>query len=431
MSKLSLIVLAGGSGTRMWPLTVNKLLTPFFGRPFLLHTLQTLQVAKAVKTVVVASPGLAKTIREKGWAKEAEIVIQPKSLGMADAILRASQVIKGGPAVVVNGGDFFTPPAVRRFLAEADKTTGGLLPAVQVEECFPGGYLETSGKRVTAVIEKPGKGNEPSDKVKAVLDYFTDFNQLITSIRAVSTRRDDRYEQALSRLLTSERFEWAEYHGPWASIKYPWHVLDLMDHFFQSLAPKPFCRSEIPQGVEVKQPVWIEHGVRLFSGAVVRGPVYLASGCVVGNGALVREAMIGSDSVVGFGTEVARSWIGERCWFHSNYIGDSVVADDTSFGAGSLTANVRLDEQPVASNIKGVKTSSGRQKFGAVVGPQARVGVLAALMPGVKIGTKTVIGPGTVVGQDVPDGMVVFGRQELTVKPNRNRKLPSRSNRRL
>jgi bifunctional UDP-N-acetylglucosamine pyrophosphorylase/glucosamine-1-phosphate N-acetyltransferase len=129
--------------------------------------------------------------------------------------------------------------------------------------------------------------------------------------------------------------------------------------------------------------------------------------------------MIGAGSVVGFASEVARSWVGEKCWFHRNYVGDSVLEGRVAMGAGAVTANLRLDEGEVESVVKGKKTATGRVKLGLMSGAGVKIGVNSAVMPGVKIGGGSFLGPGTVLREDIPDGKAVFVEQKHVVKKNR------------
>ena len=85
---------------------------------------------------------------------------------------------------------------------------------------------------------------------------------------------------------------------------------------------------------------------------MIKGPCYIGRGSIIGNGALIRDfAHLGKRCVVGFGTEIKHSYIGNDCWFHMNYIGDSVVGSRCSFGAGTVTANLRFDEGEVMVKV--------------------------------------------------------------------------------
>ena len=144
--------------------------------------------------------------------------------------------------------------------------------------------------------------------------------------------------------------------------------------------------------------VIIEKNVRVLPHACIKGPCFIGEGTIIGNNSLVRGSSVGKHCVIGYNTEVARSLIADNCWFHSNYIGDSVIEPDVSFGAGALTANFRLDQK----EIKG----TNRTKLGAIIGQGTRVGVNTSLMPGISLGHHSVVGPGLVLKQDLQDKAV-------------------------
>ena len=156
----------------------------------------------------------------------------------------------------------------------------------------------------------------------------------------------------------------------------------------------------------------IEKGVRIFENAVVKGPVYIGENSVIGNSALVRGySHIGRDSVVGFATEVKHSYVGDSCWFHSNYIGDSIISDNCSFGAGTVTANFRFDEGQIGE--------TGLDKFGCIMGEDCKTGINVSLMPGVRIGPNSIIGPHVMVHEDVEPDRIVLLKQQHTVIKNK------------
>jgi bifunctional UDP-N-acetylglucosamine pyrophosphorylase/glucosamine-1-phosphate N-acetyltransferase len=78
-----------------------------------------------------------------------------------------------------------------------------------------------------------------------------------------------------------------------------------------------------------------------------------------------------------------------------------------NFGAGTLVANLRFDEQPVKVTVKGVRVSSGRIKLGSFVGGYVKTGINVSILPGVKIGAYSIIYPGVVVGRDVEYGSLI------------------------
>src|SRR5260370_40318768 len=83
----------------------------------------------------------------------------------------------------------------------------------------------------------------------------------------------------------------------------------------------------------------VTEGVRIFPGAQVVGPAYIGPGRIVGNESLVRGSMIGENTEVGYGCEVARSWVGSNGHLHHSYVGGSVVDDHAGLAFGTVTAN--------------------------------------------------------------------------------------------
>jgi bifunctional UDP-N-acetylglucosamine pyrophosphorylase/glucosamine-1-phosphate N-acetyltransferase len=204
-------------------------------------------------------------------------------------------------------------------------------------------------------------------------------------------------------------------------ITYPWEYLDLLDEALSKI------RRRIPKDVQISKlavvegKVTLEPGVRIFEGAKVRGPAYIGKNTIIGNGSLVRESIIGESCVVGYCTEIARSLIGSPSWFHTNYVGDSIFDGDISMGSGAITANLRLDEAEIVSMIGNKKIGTKRNKLGCIVGAGTRFGVNAVPMPGIKIGQNSFVGAGVVLNQDLPDGSFCAAKQELKIAKNRTR----------
>lgn len=315
--------------------------------------------------------------------------------------------------------------------SENSKKIESFIIGKKVEEYFPGGYLETDENGLLKnIVEKPGAGNEPSDLINLVVHLHRNPARLIKYLKNVKSTEDDLYEVALAEMMRDGiKMKALPYDGFWQAIKYPWHLLPAFQFLLarkivhrgdfqqskQIEKPKISSRFsvdeqivigknvQIAENVTIKGPVVIDDNVKIFENAVIKGPVYLGKNTIVANNALVRDAHVGADSVVGFGTEIARSYLDSEVWTHSNYLGDSFLGRNISFGAGAVTGNLRLDEANISVNIKGIKTDSGQNKLGAIIGNDVRVGINTSLMPGIKIGHGCSIGAGIVVGQDIAD----------------------------
>jgi bifunctional UDP-N-acetylglucosamine pyrophosphorylase/glucosamine-1-phosphate N-acetyltransferase len=104
---------------------------------------------------------------------------------------------------------------------------------------------------------------------------------------------------------------------------------------------------------------------------------------------------------------------------HLSYIGDSIIGENCNLAAGTITANIRLDEAAINVKLKGRLLSSGRRKLGTIMGDGVQTGINSSMMPGVRVGASSCIGPGVVVYEDVPANHMVFARQALVRKPTK------------
>lgn len=419
MSRPIVLVLAGGASNRFWPLRDKQLLS--FGAQTLLERhLSMLSSLGCDHMVVVAGPRSAEDVREMASRIPARIQVrvQPEARGMADAVLHALPALQDAgdcPIYVTQAHD-----VVERRLHEAlldgwerlGGSPSGLLGAVRVSSYFPGGYLTLKDERVTSVIEKPGAGNEPSNLVNLVAHVFASWQQLREAIEQEQARPggDDAYERALSRLMAANEFRVSVYEGRWQALKYPWHVLDVMDMLLDLWRRGIESPGEEYEARE--DGVFFGREVRQFPGSYIVGPALLDHGSTVGQTALVRGSVVGPRSVVGFGSEVARSYLGEHVELHHNYVGDSVLDRESSLGFGAVTANYRVDGRTVPSVVGGERLNTGRMKLGLMLGEGTRIGVQTSTMPGVKIGARAIIGPSIRITRDVPDGERVLDEEK-------------------
>ena len=87
-------------------------------------------------------------------------------------------------------------------------------------------------------------------------------------------------------------------------------------------------------------------------------------------------------------------------------------------GSGNVLANLRLDEGKIFSVVSGERLNTKRTKLGAIIGRHVRIGVNTSIMPGVKIGSHSMVGAGLMIDRDIPDGSFVAGGTSMTITKN-------------
>lgn len=403
------VFLCGGSSRRMFPIAEDKFLLRFLGKPLLLHQLEMAREAGLDDFLFIGNPENVERIRavvNQASNLKAQFAVQRKPYGIAEAIRSAAELLEG-PMLLINPNDVFGISAYEQMVTHSQAAPAARMLAYRVKEYFPGGYLEIDRDDCLAhIVEKPARGEEPSDLVNILVHEHKNPKRLLEYIEGVQTRQDDVYEQALDDMVRDGvRIQVLPYDGFWAPIKYPWHIFGVMEHYLDAAEATVAPTARVSESAVLEGKVVLDEGVRVLENAVVRGPAYVGKHSVIGNNALVRSYVhVGANSVVGYATEVKHSYIGDGCWFHSNYIGDSIIEDDCSFGSGAITANFRLDEAQVCVELDGKRMDTGRDKLGAMVGAGCRVGINAGLMPGVRVGANCFVGPHVCLTQDLAPG---------------------------
>jgi len=404
---VKILFLCGGTGKRMFPLTEDKFLLNFLGRTLLEHQINLAQKAGFREFVIVGNPArMARIEQSVSQVKHASIELceQKKPLGMADAIVQAHPHLHSH-FIVVNPNDIFDISAYTNLLAAHEhKGNATLILSKKTDSYFPGGYLITGkGNVVRKIVEKPGAGKEPSNLVNIVVHLHPQVDALIEIINKQPKGNDDIYERALNELANrTGKLHTVIYSGDWIAIKYPWHVLDAIRFFLDKSRTRVSPKAWVSSSATIDGKVIIEPGVKILENAVIRGPVYIGKNTIIGNNCLVREySHIGNNCIIGFGTEIKNSYLGDRCQTHMNYIGDSVIGENCSFGAGTITANRRLDEKQIRVKAGAELVDTGKDKLGAIIGNNCRTGIHVSIMPGIKIGPDIKINPGTIVKRDI------------------------------
>ena len=198
------IILAGGSGTRLWPITmsVSKQLLPIYDKPMVYYPLSVLMLAGIREIAIITTPeDQDQFMRALGdgsqWGLRFEFITQPSPDGLAQAYLLAEEFLDGAPSAMVLGDNIFYGHGLPEQLRAADaQTTGGTVFGYHVADPERYGVVgfDADGK-VNQIIEKPA--NPPSSYAVTGL-YFLDGK---ASERARQVKPSARGELEITSLL--------------------------------------------------------------------------------------------------------------------------------------------------------------------------------------------------------------------------------------
>ena len=208
------------------------------------------------------------------------------------------------------------------------------------------------------------------------------------------------------------------------NVKYPWHLLDLIDALLKEQAEEMgVAREALPSNIYVKGS---GEGLRFGEGVTVEsfvtfdtssGPIILDDGCrvesftrisgptYIGKGSLIKPSSIIEGSIIGegckIGGEVSNSIIlSYTNKAHLGYIGHSVVGEWVNLGAATCNSDLKNTYGSVKVNVGGVAVDTKRVKLGCFIGDGVKSSIGTQISTGRKIGVFSHIGG--FIDQDIP-----------------------------
>ncbi|MBY6006619.1 glucose-1-phosphate thymidylyltransferase RfbA [Salipiger bermudensis] len=158
------IILAGGSGTRLYPITigVSKQLLPVYDKPMIFYPLSVLMLAGIREIAVITTPQDSEQFRRtlgdgSQWGLSLSYITQPSPDGLAQAYLLAEEFLAGAPSAMILGDNIFFGHGLPEELAAADaRGQGGTVFGYRVADPERYGVVDfDSAGRVRGIVEKP------------------------------------------------------------------------------------------------------------------------------------------------------------------------------------------------------------------------------------------------------------------------------------
>lgn len=346
------IIIAGGLGTRLRPLTYNtpKAMVPVANVPFLLHQIELIK-KYGIKDIILnlhyLSSSIKKTLAEKSRGVRFYYSIEKRPLGTCGAVKNAEEFFDEDPLVIFNG-DILTDLNLRELIAfHRAKKAKATLTLTKVEDPTSYGLVITDRDGVVkSFIEKPSWERVTANTVNAGI-YVIDPKVF----REVPINVEYSFERELfPKLLHDGKPVYGfESDAYWIDIGSP-------EKYMQ--AHRSILEEEVAVNIrekKIKNRVWVGAGTRLWKGAKIFGPAIVGKGCKlregsrvdgltvlgdkvkVGKGAAVASSVIWSGTQIGMDASISDSILGFNCRIEEGVVigGGVVLADNSVVTKGS------------------------------------------------------------------------------------------------
>jgi bifunctional UDP-N-acetylglucosamine pyrophosphorylase / glucosamine-1-phosphate N-acetyltransferase len=438
-SRLAVVILAAGQGTRMGS-DLPKVLHRVANRPMLQHVLAAAAALSPARSIIVIAPGMDAVAQA---AAPAETVVQVAPRGTAHAVAATRPVLDGfaGDVLVLSGdAPLVTTATLEALIAERRRApaavlaVAGMRPAdtspygrlviaadgaleaiVESRDCTAeqraialcnAGLWAIDGRHLFALLEQVGTDNAKGEY------YLTDIVKIARArgfvCRAVEASADElvgvnsRAELAAAEGLMQRRLRSA-------AMAQGVTLVDPDTVFFSAdtrigrdsvVGPFVVFGPDVTIGEGVEIPAFCHMvGARIGDRASIGPFARLRPGADLGEGVHIGNFVEVKNSRLEAGVKAN----------HLTYLGDSTVGARANIGAGTITCNY-----------------DGFEKFRTEIGAGAFIGTNTSLVAPVSIGPGAYVAAGSVITEDVPPDALAIARGEQVVKPKRAAELRAR-----
>ncbi len=447
------VLLAAGHGVKAWPYNEvrNKCAFPVANTPAVRRLADALLDLGVERLVVVIGPGEA-SVRHalRGLGVTPKYIRQPEARGTAPAALAGLQALGDEDAWVIYG-DTATAPENFAALKErfvAERPAAAALLATLGEE--QGGDWICAGSTADghlAGIEGHPRGGQ--FRLAGAFLFRSDSRAcleenpgLITRVPVGGMPPVEADLAASLQLLVDDGVPVAAVEAPgfFVDMDRPWHFLEATQRTLGDLSSRlegdsihPTAQvddsaeihgrlllsegSAIGKRVVVDGDLWLGPGASVTNGSILRGGASLGAGARIRDYALLGGGCaMGPHSLLGHGGEFDGVMLERAFLYHYCEI-SGVVGAAVDIGAATVCGTLRFDDAPQQSVIAGRRETPSTNDGSSYLGDYCRTGVNAILMPGVKVGAYSCVGPGVVLTEDLPGRTLIQVKQALETRP--------------
>ncbi len=445
------IILAAGRGTKIWPYgeTKAKAALPVANVPIIAHQIRCLKEL-GVKSFVVVTGHLGQQVRSIALREATDVgfVEQRDPNGPVDGLLSAMDQARQDPFFVVYGDIVAT---IESYRALADAWAPGVDAAVLVHrmgEEDPSNWFSASVADGRLHSVSSHSRNARSHRICGVTILSQKAASYVRSHPGMTTKLDvgsmPAMENDLSQTLQDmvdqgETVAAVETRDFFVDVDKPWHLLEangrMAEYYNRRLEKDEISDgARISEQAEICGPIRVGPNSEIGKRVVIHGHVTVGANTSITNGAMLGSSIVigdrcrirdycqlgphsvvGHECVIGHCAEFGGLLMNKVYLYHYCEL-SGVIGTATDIGAATVCGTLRFDDGRTVHTVKGRKEAPWLGSNETYIGEYCRTGVNAIIMPGVKMGPYSILGPGTITYDDVPARTLVLAKQDQVTK---------------
>ena len=448
------IVLAAGFGQRVWPYGEfrQKCTLPVANTPIVRRVVETLIDVGCERIVVVVGHYAQQVQGVLADLPNVAFVTQHPIDGTATAALTALEGFDDEPYLVVHGDIVTTTDNFRSLITEFYSRGAEAAALVQplgaedASDWLCAGLHRDGDVSTLAGIEGHPRGG--SHRLCGAYVFAPTATRYLLRNPGIVRRvpvggmppPTSEIAQSLQLMIDEGRSVLAvETEDFFVDVDKPWHVLEANQRLVSYLA-KQVTADSIGAGAKISDAAEINGHVVLgknsvigprvvingtliagannsiTNGAILHGNIFVGDQCRISDYCDVASSAIGNRCIIGHGAEMA-GVLFEKVYLYHYCEMSGVFGCATDIGAATVCGTLRFDDRDTPMQVEGRYEVPPYGANATYMGDYCRTGVNAMLMPGRRIGSYSVVGPGVILYDDVPSETMIMAKQELVSKP--------------
>lgn len=447
----SAIILAAGRGTRLWPYgeTRVKAALPVGNLPIITRQMRCLGEL-GIKDFIVVTGFLGQQVKSivVREAVDATFIDQPELDGPVGGLIPALEKLEGDSCIVVHGDVVAT---VESYKALCDAWSGEFDAATLVHKMDgedPGNWFSASiGDGKLHSVSAHSRNGHPyrlcgvsilSEKAKSYVKSHPGMTTKL-DVGAMPPMEADLSQSLQDMVDSGESVAAVETQDLFIDVDKPWHLLEangrIAEYHNRNLEKDEIADgAQVSEKAEISGPIRLGPNSRIGSRVVIGGNVTIGANTSITNGAMIGRniiigdscrlrdycqlgtySVIGNNCVLGHCAEFGGLLMNKVYLYHYCEL-SGIIGTATDIGAATVCGTLRFDDGKTTHTVKGRKETPKIGGNETYIGEYCRTGVNAIIMPGVKVGPYSILGPGTITYKDVPAKTLVLAKQEQVTK---------------